>query len=90
MSYEPRDGDISLFKNDKKQSGSNQPDMRGKALINGQMFKISVWTKGTGLSKFLAGKIELDNYVKSDPVAYNPAHNEQIPGVTDDEGSLPF
>ena len=63
MSYEPKDGDISLFPNDKKTS-DNSPSMRGSLLWNGEKLKISVWTKGEGAKKFLSGRVEVDTYVK--------------------------
>lgn len=90
-----REGDISLFKNDKKTPGSNQPDMRGKAMINGQVFKISAWSKGTGDSKFLSGKIELDTYVPAqsaptNQAPVNPGQGEVIPGVDAEQDDLPF
>lgn len=78
-----KEGDLSLFKNDKKTPGSNQPDMRGKLMINGQIYKISAWTKGTGESKFLSGKVEVDDYVK-------PEQNAPAQQVQDDNDSLPF
>ena len=60
MAYEKKNGDISLFKNDK---GDNEkrPDMRGEALIDGQVFKVSLWkrTSGKDGSRFLSGNIEL-------------------------------
>jgi hypothetical protein len=61
MAYEQREGDISIFRNDKK-TAPNQPDMRGTAMVNGQKMKISLWTKGEGDRRFLSGKIEPDNY----------------------------
>ena len=61
MAYEQREGDISIFRNDKRTS-DNQPSMRGTALIGGVKFKVSLWEKGSGDRSFLAGKIEIDNY----------------------------
>ena len=84
MAYEQKEGDVSLFKNDKKQPGSNQPDMRGTALLNGQKLKLSLWTKGEGDRKFLAGKIELDNYV---PTQTGSSSTQQTDTNDDD---LPF
>lgn len=58
MAYEPKDGDISLFKADKKDN-PKRPDMTGKALIDGQEYNVSMWSKGEGDKRFLSGRIEL-------------------------------
>ena len=60
MAYEKKDGDISLFKNDKG-GNDKRPDMRGEALIDGRSYRVSLWTRTSGKdgSKFLSGKIEL-------------------------------
>jgi hypothetical protein len=81
MAYDQKEGDVSLFRNDKKQPGSNQPDMRGTGILNGEKIKFSLWTKGEGSKKFLAGKIELDTYVKSE---------QNTPTSQDEPDSLPF
>ena len=64
MAYEMKEGDVSLFRNDKKVAGSNQPDYRGTGLYNGEKVKFSMWLKGEGDRQFLAGKMEPDNYTK--------------------------
>ena len=61
MSYEQREGDVSIFKNDN--ATGNQPQYRGSALINGEKYKLSLWVKESKKGKFFAGKIEPDNYV---------------------------
>lgn len=81
MPYEMKDNDLSIFKNDKKTAGSNQPDMRGKAMIDGVVYKISAWTKGEGDKKFLSGKIEVDTYVK-------PEQNTSV--QEEEQSDLPF
>lgn len=63
MAYEPKDGDISLFKNENK-TETKHPDYRGKAQIDGKKYKISAWIKGEKPKTFLSGKIEIDNYRK--------------------------
>ena len=91
MAYIQKEGDISLFRNDKKQPGSNQPDMRGTMVWHGEKIKISVWSKGEGDRRFLAGKCEPDT---SDPGAYNPAPlppSDPIKSEPEDTSdSLPF
>jgi hypothetical protein len=62
MAYEPKDGDISLFKNsDKKET--KHPDYKGTALIEGKKYKIAMWMRESAKKeKFISGKIEIDNY----------------------------
>jgi hypothetical protein len=61
MPYEPREGDLSIFKNDN--ATGKQPQYRGSALINGGKYKLSLWVKESKKGKFFSGKIEPDNYV---------------------------
>jgi len=84
MAYEKKNGDISLFKNDKG-GNDKRPDMRGEALIDGQAFKVSLWTRTSGKdgSKFLSGKIELAE-VKPMAPATTPS-NEPA-----DDSAMPF
>lgn len=93
MAYEQKEGDFSLFKNDKKVSGSNQPDYRGKAMINGVVYKLSGWAKGNAPSKFVAGRLEVDNYT---PAQTAPEQAATVAPVTpevepvDEQQDLPF
>ena len=45
MAYEQREGQGSLFANDKKQAGSSQPDMTGNILLNGKKMRLAAWEK---------------------------------------------
>lgn len=86
MAYEMKDGDLSLFRNDKKEPGSKQPDMRGTMMWNGQKLKISAWTKGEGDRRFLSGRVEIDDYVPaSTPSPAGKVEDAQV--INDD---LPF
>lgn len=44
MAYEPREGQGSLFKNDKGDNPA-RPDYRGDIMLNGVLFEISGWIK---------------------------------------------
>ena len=54
-----REGDISVFQND-KEGNENRPDLTGKVLLNGQEMRVALWEKesSTTGNKFLSGKIE--------------------------------
>lgn len=86
MAYEQKEGDISLFKN--KNAVNNQPSMRGTMVWNGQKIKISLWTKGEGENKFMAGKAELDSYVRPQSAPAPVQQVEVSQPETDEE--LPF
>ena len=43
MSYEMKEGQITLFENKKQKD--NHPDMRGEMLINGEKKEVSLWRK---------------------------------------------
>lgn len=51
MAFEQKDGSGALFKNDKKEPGSKQPDYRGDANINGQIMEIAAWIKQSSSGK---------------------------------------
>ena len=54
--YVPKDGDLSLFEND-KEGNENRPDLTGYAWINGEKMRVSVWEKNSGKLKY-SGRIE--------------------------------
>ena len=86
MAYEQKEGDISVFKNNKKET-ENQPDYTGTALINGQKMKVALWIKEGQKGKFFAGKIQEDTYRQSDNM--KPISNG-LAQQLDDELGLPF
>jgi len=58
---EQKENSGALFRNDKK-GNEKAPEYRGKALVNGQMVKISAWvnTPKSGGEKYLSLKFEED------------------------------
>jgi uncharacterized protein (DUF736 family) len=44
MAFEQRDNSASAFPNDKK-GKENAPDFKGKSLVNGREYEISIWKK---------------------------------------------
>jgi hypothetical protein len=65
MAYEQKEGDIAVFRNDKK-TNERAPDWRGTAVINGQKMAVAFWEKN---SRMLAGNIKIDNYVRGEVAA---------------------
>ncbi len=54
--YEVRDGDVSLFVND-KEGNENRPDLKGYAMVDGVKMNLSLWVKESGKLRF-SGRIE--------------------------------
>ena len=63
--YEKKPGDISIFRNDRKEKETH-PDYRGVGLgVDGQKIKVALWLKkDRNGNTFMAGKIEPDTYEK--------------------------
>lgn len=51
MAYELKDGQGSLFRNEKREKDS-QPNARGEAMIGGVLYEIASWTKEGRKGKF--------------------------------------
>jgi uncharacterized protein (DUF736 family) len=76
MSYQPKEGSGTLFKNDRKTT-ENHPDFTGSIMINGKEHWFSAWTKEGKKGKFLSVSVgkekeeskpaKLYESVKSDP-----------------------
>jgi hypothetical protein len=58
MAFEHKEGQGSLFKNDKRTEMNNQPHAKGDALIGGVVYTISAWTKDGAKGRFQSLKIE--------------------------------
>lgn len=46
MAYEQKDNSGSVFSNDKGDN-QNRPDRKGKAMVSGKMYWVSIWDKKT-------------------------------------------
>jgi len=58
MSYEQKEGDIIIFKNE--EATGNQPPYTGKGLYNGEVIRVALWIKEGKKGKFFAGRIQAD------------------------------
>jgi uncharacterized protein (DUF736 family) len=58
MAFELKDGQGTLFKNDKK-GNEKAPDYRGEAMIDGVMHKVAGWLKDGKNGKWMSLKIEV-------------------------------
>lgn len=56
MSYTQKEGQGSLFKNDRKSSPA-QPDMTGTAMVNGKEMRVAAWSKEANGKKYLSLKL---------------------------------
>lgn len=74
MAYDPKEGDISIFKNENR-TKDTAPTHRGQILWNGQKLKIALWPKQGDKGPFLAGRVEVDDYVKPDAVPASAVDN---------------
>lgn len=57
MPYTPRDGDFTLFPNDRKTSPKH-PDWKGSGLFQGQECWISGWNKTGKRGDFISCRVE--------------------------------
>ena len=78
MAFEHRDMSGSVFVNERKRPGSNQPDRNGTAKIDGVDYRVSGWLKDGKKGTFLSMSFERmddDSYKKSDP-GDNKSHDD--------------
>ena len=89
MAYEQRDGQGSLFKNDRKEQ-ENHPDYKGSLKIDAREYWVSGWKKSGSKGSFLSLAIQ-----PKDKQAAKPAPSRQVvaPKVTagsDLDEDIPF
>ena len=83
MAFELKEGQGTLFKNDKK-GNDKAPDYRGELSLAGEMFKIAGWLKDGKNGKWMSLKAEpKDQDARpartSAPVARNDGPHDDIP-----------
>ena len=96
MAYEHKDGQGSLFKNDKG-GVEKRPDYKGNLFVNGKLMDLAAWVKEGRNGKWLSismserktiAQAQADNAVAT----FKTTATEPNPFVPDDNdpGSLPF
>jgi len=89
--YQKRDGDVSLFANNN--ATPNSPYWKGKALINGEEYTISLWKRtAQSAGEYLNGRIErkLQGQAQPGPPAPAPVTEPYVYDPKNENGDLPF
>jgi hypothetical protein len=84
MAYELKDGQGSLFKNDRKES-ENHPDYRGEINVDGQLYWLSAWIKEGKKGKFMSLSAK-----PKDDIGSNSKPPSKSKSVMDDDDGIPF
>jgi hypothetical protein len=96
MSYEMKPNSGTLFKNDRRDEGSNQPEYTGTALIEGREFWMSAWVKtGKNGRKFFSFAFKPKDFAKEKPETISQravAAMQRPRGASDNDldDSIPF
>lgn len=89
MPFELKDGQGSLFRNEKKTS-EKQPDYRGDLMIDGVKYSLSAWIKTGKNGKFFSIACQVPQQ-RSEYAKEKPKNQETGAGVFDDlEDDIPF
>ena len=89
MAYEEKEGSGSLFENSYKEEGSNQPDLKGKIMIDGKIIKLSGWRKEYGSEGKERISLSVDTF---EPKKKDPFDQAQklVDAQQDDTSDVPF
>lgn len=66
MSFELKDGQGNLFKNDKGDN-AKRPDYRGELRVGGKTYRLSAWLKDGAKGKFMSISAQTDDQVQAAP-----------------------
>ena len=100
MSFEPKNLQGALFKND-KEGNDKRPDYKGDCMINGEEYQIGAWLKVSGKgTKFMSLKFEakkrqdvssgVPDGRQNAAAAPQAARQQQAPAYDDFDDSMPF
>ena len=90
MAYELRDGQGSLFKNDKK-GNEKAPDYKGTAKLGGEMYDLAGWIKKGSQSSFLSVSIQKKGERQERPAAAATERpRSQGQSIDEMESDIPF
>lgn len=78
MAYELKEGQGSLFVND-KQGNEKRPDRRGEINVGGVIYKLSGWLKEGKSGKWLSLKAEAKDEVRGSKPTRSDDADEPIP-----------
>jgi hypothetical protein len=84
MAYEEKEGSGSMFPNSYKEKDS-QPDWKGKIMINGEIVKLSGWTREYGNEGKTRISLAVDTFEPKQRDGF-----EQAKKVVDDNQDVPF
>lgn len=71
---------IAIFKNDKKEAGSKQPDYRLVGDFEGQRIKGGIWLdKSKAGQTYMSGKLERDDQQQTRETAAPPVDDSDFP-----------
>jgi hypothetical protein len=93
MAYEEKEGFGSMFENSYKEAGSNQPDLKGKIMIDGKIIKLSGWKKEYGTEGKTRVSLSVDTFEPQQQDGFQQAHtavdtNANPPDIPDSD--VPF
>lgn len=89
MAFELREGQGSLFKNEKRDKDS-QPNMRGDALIGGVVYEISAWTKEGKKGRFQSLQFKPKEARRETPKPARERDDPRTYGHDDIDEEIPF
>lgn len=85
MAYTPKEGNGSLFKNDRKTT-ENHPDYTGSIMVNGKEHWFSAWVKEGQKGKYFSCSIGKEKQ----PIGFREAGADELPKNTLEDSDLPF
>jgi hypothetical protein len=90
MPFELKEGQGSLFKNDKRETDKH-PNAKGSCLIDGKEYWVSAWTKEGAKGKWQSLSFTPKDKQQAQPKQERPKEKPlNIPGMEGFESDIPF